>query len=190
MVIEQKTARKKLFALGAAACCLFAAQTLLPAPVQAEVPTLLGSGNSNDSDTGSRAASQYSILNQAGTRNVRFNMYPGGFDDPPTLTPKTGNLDSMVQQAYQNNVTPLLLFDYYYSTNPSFPAGTYSQWYTIGQTMATRYAPNSPWLLSQGISNFGITYYQAFNEPDINSPLFPSQQYHDALQGLADGVRA
>jgi hypothetical protein len=147
----------------------------------------MGSGNFSDAHAGFVEAQQFAALNAAGAKACRMNIYPYTYYwAGKKATPE--RLDAAVLQAHAAGVTPMLLFEYY--TRFDTPVGDYAVWHEIGNAFASRFMPNSAWWLTQGIKNYGITIYSAFNEPDIDKPLLAPKVYHDALKGLADGVHA
>lgn len=71
----------------------------------------------------------------------------------------------------------------------------YDKWHSIGQTYAERFKPNSAWLKSQGVSDWVVTIFAAFNEPDDEKPadalpITELSSYYSGLKGLADGVHS
>ena len=156
----------------------------------ADIPALLGSGNISVSETGSVAAAKYAILSRTRSRLCRFNVYPNDYYQGGDTSPEL--LDEAMLQAQRSGITPVLLFEHDDNTHP---VGDYHKWYAIGWQFANRFRPNSPWWQQHGVTNFGVTLYQAFNEPDIVAYRQPNlkldlNEYHDAMQGLADGVHA
>ncbi len=113
-----------------------------------------------------------------------------------------GEMDSYILAVKAHNLTPYLLVEYYgyYGDIANGTGNIYNYWRALGQNIATRYQPNSAWLKSQGISNWGITCYSAINEPDIpidgqGQPIdlsrgIPLNDYYGAIQGFADGIHA
>ena len=112
-------------------------------------------------------------------------------------------LDPTIKAAARSGVKLAYGFDYYWLNGGwgghSEPV-TFYQWYNMGRALAERYRPNSSWWTSQGISNYGITFYGGFNEPDnswdgasdgISGPRFiPPADYRNALKAYADGVHS
>jgi len=80
----------------------------------------------------------------------------------------------------------MILFEYYSEWGP---LGDYNKWFAIGRDFATLFRPNSPWLVSQGITGWGISVYSAINEPDLAVDI-PFSTYVNAIEGLADGVHS
>ncbi len=93
---------------------------------------------------------------------------------------------------YKHGVKPLLLFNHY--PDAANPVGGYDKWYAIGNAFAERFRPNSEFLLSKGIKDWGITDFMVFNEPEWHIIRHPGtmspEEYKMALKGLADGVHA
>jgi len=150
---------------------------------------LLGSSNirlGNDPRNGQFLSALSSMV----SFNARLSAFPQDYYyNAGAPTPSA--FDTLIKNAYNKGVKVAILFEYY-SSWTQYPAagGAYSQWYSIGQAFATRFAPNSSWWTAQGISNFGVTVYQAINEPDMNTPAINATAYHDALKGLADGIHS
>ena len=62
--------------------------------------------------------------------------------------------DPTVLNAASTGNQPLLIVDWYAPTEgATIPPS--ANWYAYGRNVAQRYQPNSPWLLSQGISELG-----------------------------------
>jgi Secretion system C-terminal sorting domain len=111
-------------------------------------------------------------------------------------------LDVWCKAGASRNILLSCLVDYYWTDGVwgrhTNPVASYN-WYNIGRNLALRYAPNSSWWTSQGISNYGLTNYALFNEPDeYNSgngitdgpKTISSTDYHNALQQFANGVHS
>jgi hypothetical protein len=106
-------------------------------------------------------------------------------------TPKPEQLDDAVLLAHRHGVTPMLLFEYYTRWNGEL--GGYDKWHAVGSAFAERFRPNSSWLRSRGVNEWGITVYSAINEPmwkDNNPEPIPVEAYAKAMEGLADGVHS
>jgi subtilase family serine protease len=146
---------------------------------------MMGGGNfdGGDGETGT-AQQQYDALNYLGARMSRLNIYPDRYWSGSAATPTL--LQNAVLEAHANNNTPMILFEYYTEWGP---LGDYNKWFAIGREFATQFRPNSPWLVSQGVTGWGISVYSAINEPD-NAQDIPFATYVDALRGLADGARS
>jgi len=159
---------------------------LLVSPSLSDPSLLLGSGNFQNGQTDSTTIAQFQALVSAGAHAARCNLYPGDYYNDGTSTVIL-SLDAQLLFAYNHSVTPILLFEYYYGyTNP---VGPYSKWYNIGRQFATRYGPNGSWGKQYNIpSSYGITMFEAFNEPD--GTALNTTQYYYALLGLADGVHS
>lgn len=102
-------------------------------------------------------------------------------------------MDSDMLKAYDLGITdPVLMLTPYTTWEGSDVVG-YDRWFKIGYAFAERFRPNSAFLLSKGIKDWGITHYTAFNEPDnpgfFAEPLTP-EGYYDSIKGFADGVHA
>lgn len=93
--------------------------------------------------------------------------------------------------------TPLCVLCRYYA--PQFVNGsgfgTKAQWVKIGKTFAEYLMPGGEWSVKNGApSDFGITEYSAFNEPDGGNGFPPGGvlgpiAYVTALAGLSEGVQ-
>jgi len=162
--------------------------------VPADPASLMGSGNIHlpgDGSSFAKNAQLFRALNYEGVGLCRIPLFPNDYFWS-SQTPTPAKADDLMLQAHRYGVTPNLLFEYY-SSFPT-PIGTYDQWYRVGRAFAERFSPNSVWWKSRGIRNFGVTIYEAINEPDISklsghAPI-PGRAYHDALKGLADGVHS
>lgn len=136
--------------------------------------------------TGTTQQAQYRALNIARTRTTRFNLYPGTYWNSGNSTATPQSIDAAILQAYSYGITPMILFEHYGGYGSP---GDYNKWYTIGREFALRFAPNSAYLQSQGISNWGVDILEAMNEPGINTAI-DKTEYHEALRGLADGAHS
>eukprot|EP00041_Stephanoeca_diplocostata_P008918 m.133345 g.133345 ORF g.133345 m.133345 type:complete len:478 (-) comp17538_c0_seq1:371-1804(-) len=163
-------------------------------------PKKVGGGNvGTNGVVNNRTIQQVAALKSMGAQGCRTNLYPESFitngnkwDNP---TPES--LDNFMALALSANVTPLLIFEYYapqFLNGSGF--GTKSQWTHIGKTFAEYLMPGGVWGTKNGApSDFGITEYSAFNEPDDGSGFTPGgilgpEVYVSALAGLAEGVQA
>jgi hypothetical protein len=180
----------------------------------ADPPSIMGSGNF-DLQYNSDFGTQFQILNTNKVKMARINAYPGDYWNGSAPVTST-TMDNTILQAHSYGITPTIHFSYYafYLTSYNLQLGSSSKWYNIGRAYALRYAPNSSWLQSKGISNWGVTTYIAFNEPDLpqwwtntsangvpagtSMPIhsgspYTSQfggNYHDALEGFSNGVKS
>jgi len=148
------------------------------------IPAMMGGGNFTNGSTDATTVQKFQALNTVGAGALRMNLYPQFYWDSGAQAPKVTNQDAQVLLAYQHGVTPMILFEHYGTDGQP---GGYSKWYSIGQAYASRFSPNSAWLSGQGIHNWGISVFSAFNEPDADHTL-NTAQYATALEGLADGV--
>ncbi len=158
---------------------------LMVAPLQAgDIPSRLGGGNISWGNAGIEQENFIKSLRNAGTRMVRSVLYPSGYwkDEPVTV------MDDQLKLLHHYEVTPMLLFAHETYWKPYLP--DYDSWFQIGAAYAERYRPNSPWLLSQGIEDYGITIFGLSNEPDDKNPEIPPSAYRDMTKGLADGVHS
>ena len=161
----------------------------------------MGCGNfslSNAADWDSR----FAALKSAHMTMCRFGLSPNEYWNKASNAPNL-SADAFVLKAHAAGITPEVLFEYYGRFYPGDLIGPESKWKAIGQAFAARYGPNSAWLKSQNITNWGISLFQAFNEADLSGvwgtipknaadPLSTQfgGNYHDALRGLADGIHS
>ena len=148
--------------------------------------SIMGSGN-----TGVRSPSltnsKFELLNNVGVKWTRTVLYPKlDYWSGIGLTPNPNVLDEFMLEAYEHRIQPMLLFAH----NGKWTSiGDYQKWYDTGFAFANRFKPNSSWLVSQGIENWGIQIYSAVNEPELaNFPITGEESYLSLLEGLADGV--
>lgn len=143
---------------------------------------ITGSGNFTDGTT--QDIAQFDALNTVGARMARFNLYPGSYYSGSSPTPEV--LDDQMLQAVQCGITPMILFEFYGSYG-ELPDYTY--WQSIGEAFAERFAPGGSFARANKLGQWGVSVYTAINEPDIDNSI-QKPAYHDALEGLADGVHA
>jgi hypothetical protein len=170
-------------------CFWFAA--LFTADLQADPGSQIGGGNVALRKNLSLADAQFKALGAAGASRCRFPVSQGTYYDPKHNKPVPEKYDELVLLAHKRGITPMILFEYY--TRWNGPIGGREKWHTIGRAFALRFAPNSEWLKSKGVRDWGITCYTAVNEPTWKSnnptPIVP-KDYAKALEGLADGVHS
>lgn len=158
-----------------------------------DITYLTGSGNFTNGATTDEEIHQINALNFYGAKRTRVSVYPSYYYNSDTQMGNPASIDSIMILLHQGGITPMILFEYYGWYNA---LGSYDKWYEIGKSFAERWRPNSPYLLSKNITNWGISVYSAINEPDINMPYVPRtiaegpENYRDALEGLADGIHA
>ena len=161
------------------------------ADIRADPGAQIGGGNVGLRKDLSLADAQFKALVAAGASLCRFPISEGVYYEPKQKKPIPEKYDELVLLAHKRGITPMILFEYY--TRWNGPIGGRDKWHAIGRAFASRFAPNSAWLKSRGISDWGITCYTAVNEPTWKSnnptPIVP-QQYAKALEGLADGVHS
>jgi hypothetical protein len=162
---------------------------------KADPSTISGSGNFTNGEVTGAVATQFDTLAAAGAHAIRMSVYPYWYCGKDQPTPD--KLDAQILAAQQRGVrTIIILFEYsgQYAKHPDLPnqLGDGSKWQAIGRAFAGRFAPNSEFLISHGIHDWGATIYQAINEPDIDRtiPLTGPSSYVSSLEGLADGVHA
>lgn len=152
---------------------------------RADVPGLIGGGNIGIKGDPEKLEALQSL--HAGY--CRLPIYPNDYWKDGKSTPERA--DAAVLAAHAHNVTPVILFEYY--TRFKIEIGGTEKWREVGRAFAERFAPNSAWLRSQNIKDWGISTYTAFNEPmwqDNNSTPIQPDQYAVAMEALADGVHA
>jgi hypothetical protein len=131
------------------------------------------------------------ILQTLGAGMCRIPISKNVYFNADEQKPLPEQCDRIIRLAHRYNITPMLLFEYY--TRWHDELGGYEQWKQTGEAFARRFAPNSEWLTEQGITDWGVTFYSAINEPmwKSNNPTpIPIVEYKSALEGLADGVHA
>ncbi len=148
-----------------------------------------GGGNIVTFMTGERTAPLYEALHYVGAKLGRMNSY--GWRDLQRV-PTPHDFDAAMMEAYRNGITPVILLEYegsYQTLDPPQPIGSYDDWFKAGVTYATRFRPNGDWGRENGIRDFGATIFSAVNEPDVQNTI-PKKDYHDALEGFADGIHS
>ncbi len=185
---------KKNTSIALAGLTIFA----LPLFSIADPAEISGGGNFTVSSAPSSAKSQFTALSETGAQAIRINVYPYSYYDGQKPLPE--KMDQQVLETYRAGVKTIVLlfeFDGSYPKHSDAPnqLGDYEKWHSLGQAYASRFSPNSAWLKSQGISDWGITIFQAFNEPDGPAPadalpITGPSSYVTSLKGLADGVHS
>jgi hypothetical protein len=156
--------------------------------------SLSGGGNLNNGTFSLINKQKVDILKNMGVKMARISLYPGDYWDENLKKAVPQKLDSLILYMAKNGIKALVLFEYY-GNYPSLgsPLGKYSKWFDIGKAFAARFSKGSAFFTSNGYANYGISYYSAINEPDISGYAIPktiidgAENYHDALEGLADG---
>jgi hypothetical protein len=155
-----------------------------------------GGGNMNNGLYDAPNIQRISILETTGAKMTRINLYPNDYWDFVNNVPETNYADSLLLYLASKDIRVVLLFEHYaYFVSLGQPLGDYSKWQQIGFAFANRYKPGGAFFTSNGYPNYGVEYFTAINEPDIGSymPLTIAdgpENYHDALEGLADGVHS
>jgi len=168
-------------------------------PLAQTPPGISGGGNFMDGQMNAGIDAQFDILTAAGAHAIRMNLYPSNYYSEKGPTPT--KLDAQVLEAHRRGVQTISLFFEYagqYQKLPEFVAhlGDSAKWRAIGHDFAERFAPNSAFLLSHDIHDWGITIYQGLNEPDEERnptnkiPITGPSSYVSALEGLAEGVHS
>jgi hypothetical protein len=162
---------------------------LLPVALLADPGAMMGGGNFSAHRL-DQAEVQFDILNQLGAGMCRVTVDERDYyTQSGTSVPE--RLDDLILLASKHHIEPMLLFEYYTKWNG--PLGDHDKWFQVGHAFARRFAPNSEFLKSHGIDDWGIRFYSAINEPmwkDNNPTPIDPAQYAAALEGLADGVHS
>lgn len=148
-----------------------------------------GAGNIVTHLTGKPTEPLYQALHAVGARLGRMNSY--GWRDVNRV-PTPHDFDAAMMEAYRNGITPVFLFEYegsYQFLDTPQPIGSYDDWFKAGVIYAKRFRPNGEWGVENGIRDFGATIFATTNEPDVQNTI-PKKDYHDALEGLADGIHS
>lgn len=148
-----------------------------------------GGGNLVTFMAGDQLVPLIDALHYVGARLGRMNSY--GWRDV-TRIPTPHDFDAAMMQAYRNGITPVFLMEYegsYQTLETPQPIGSYDDWFKAGVQYATRFRPNGDWGRENGIKDFGATIFSAVNEPDVQNTI-PKKDYHDALEGFADGIHS
>lgn len=151
----------------------------------ADVPGMIGGGNIGMKGDTEKLA----VLQSLGAGFCRVPANGSEYWNDGKPLPE--RFDAVVLAAHAHGVTPVFLFEYY--TRWNIELGGADKWHAIGRTFAERFHPNSAWLLSQNIEDWGVTIYTAFNEPmwkDNNPTPIPPEEYATAMEALADGVHS
>jgi len=169
---------------------LAAAQT--PAP---HLDDICGGGNFTNGLVNAEMTTQFDILAAAGAHAIRLKILPGWYYANDVPSPE--KLDAQILLAHQRGVrTMIAQFAYYdkYAGHPGWSKnlGDGAKWQAVGKAFAERFQPNSAFLTSHDIHDWGVTLYEAINEPNIDKTiaLTGPSSYFAALEGLADGVHA
>ncbi len=159
-------------------------------PFKKGVAKKIGGGSTNNAVYWNPASiNSYEAANVLGYGAARGNLnHRDYWRDGKVITEKFERFIGW----YKHGVQPLLLFNHYPKKDD--PVGGYDKWYAIGKAFAEKFRPNSDFLLSKGIKDWGITDFMAFNEPEWHIIRHPgtmsAAEYKQALKGLADGVHA
>jgi hypothetical protein len=149
------------------------------------IPKMIGGGNIHPGGD----AVKFNALKTLGAGMCRIPISPGDYWNGSRATPE--RTDNGILMAHENGITPMILFEYYTRWNGDL--GSSEKWEGIGRAFAERFRPNSQWLTSRGIEDWGVTFYSAVNEPmwrDNNPTPIPVDRYVGAMEGLADGVHS
>ncbi|MCM3702102.1 hypothetical protein [Paenibacillus macerans] len=178
--------KRKITVFIAVLAVMLLGQNALGSASAQDIGSMMGGGNFTDGST--TQTKRFEGLNAIGAGMARVNVYPQYYYANGAPTPE--RLDKMMLQAYKYGITPMILFEYYgsYADN-GLPIGDYDKWYSIGQAFAERFRPNGTWAQKSGIQDWGVSIYTAINEPDVENAISKTD-YHNALEGLADGVHS
>lgn len=155
-------------------------------PIYLELSSLLGAGNLTNAKP--NETDRMDQLKELHLGWARISLYPQYYYG--NGKPLSTNLDPVMLQLYQRHVSPMILFEYYGSyTQRGQLIGNYDKWYSIGRAYAERYGPGGKWAQEQGVNNWGVRVFSAFNEPDVENSI-SFDDYKEALEGLADGVHS
>ncbi len=181
------------FAFGNLIACLLSLPLAALTPASADDGTLqwrTGGGNIVSHLPGKQPVTNlFEALHSIGARLGRMNSY--GWRDLQRI-PTPHDFDAVMMEAYRNGITPVILLEYegsYQTLDPPQPIGSYDDWFKAGVTYAKRFRPNGEWGRENGVKDFGATIFSAVNEPDVQNTI-PKKDYHDALEGLADGIHS
>jgi hypothetical protein len=155
------------------------------------INSVTGGGNITNGLAGTAEAEKYDAINSYTAKMVRMNLYPNYYYNDSTGQTKASTSDKAMLQAYNTGITPIVLFEYY--GNYTNPLGDYKKWYKIGHDFAERFGPGGTWAQENSISDWGVTVFQAINEPDAGTWAkcrISTSAYATALEGLADGVHS
>lgn len=158
--------------------------TVHGAALAQDVRSLLGNGG------GPAQTIRLQALRDSGGKSARLGSdRAANFWNGSAPTPQ--NFDQQVRDCYQFDLIPVMNLIQYTTWEPNM--GSYDKWYAIGRAFAERFQPNSQWLRSQGISNWGVERYVCLNEVwnthFYNRPLTPLE-HRDIIKGFADGVHS
>jgi hypothetical protein len=148
---------------------------------------LTGGGNFTNGSTDNDMVARLKALNSIGANMCRLNLYPEYYWNQTSRTPTPEKNDTFIKLAHSHQITPVILFEFYHDY--THPPRDYDTWYRIGRGYAERFRPNSPWLKSQNINDWGVSIYSAINEPDAAYTI-DKTDFYNMLKGLADGVHA
>ena len=136
-----------------------AALLLCAAPAIADIPGILGGGNIENTRDPARVEAKLKALNAVGVGMCRLPVSANDYDVQGT--PRPERLERLVLLVHEHGLRPIFLFEYYTRWNGEL--GGREKWDRIGRAFAERFRPNSPWLKSQGITDWGVVYYSAIN---------------------------
>lgn len=149
-----------------------------------DIPSISGGNRIFNSD---QSDDRYQAIVDCKMTMTRFEVYSTHFNYGGSVSPS--KMDSQILDSYGYGIKPILYFHYFIDQETKDLL--YYDWYQIGRQFAERFRPNSSWLKSQGINDWGVTQYQAINEPDgSGQDAIDLTKYHDALEDFANGVHS
>lgn len=150
----------------------------------------MGTCDFNDGNADVNTFNAAEAVQAAGLSYTRIGIFPEFFLDGNTPTPQA--IDDIVLLLYKEGIQPMLLVEHNFNDHGAL--GNEQKWFNIGAAFATRFEPNSPFLVQNGITDWGITQYQSINEPLVFLPPgefdFPIAEYVNATKGFANGVHS
>jgi hypothetical protein len=159
---------------------------------------LLGGANFDNADVGGACSNKLAVLKTLGFGQCRLNLYVQWYIERKNWErPTPRGADAFVRLAHDHGVRPMILFEFYRFYTNEMRLGTRQEWAGIGRAFAERFRPNGTWGRENGVTNWGITLYSAWNEPDMSSFVDKNTKkipdpgpYIEAIKGLAEGVHA
>ncbi|WKN45699.1 CBM96 family carbohydrate-binding protein [Tunicatimonas pelagia] len=144
---------------------------------------MMGSCDFNGGLTDVNAFNAIEAIQAASLSYTRIGIFPERYLQGGQVKPEV--IDSLVLALYEEDIYPMLLIEHIFADHGAL--GNEQKWFDIGAAFANRFRPNSDFLLSKGITDWGITQYTAVNEPDNN---FDAVEFVAAIRGFADGVHS
>jgi len=174
-------------------------QIALASTLHAEIAFGCGSlgAGSNDYVAPDAAGRRADVLKQTmGGRALRVGCASVKYIDSTIGDPSAeiANSDKVVLAAARGRFATMYLVECYYQPGDGrfdLTPDRYD-WYGVGRRIANRYRPGSAWLASQGITDWGIEVYEAFNEPNVPcyGQFVDTAIYRKALRDFARGIHS